>query len=68
MQIVSSYGVEQKNIPPARWIFFEGKVSYLIPVCRDLGRTFRNQKFTKRFNEAETSGMRQKKNQKQISV
>ena len=50
MQIVSSYGVEikKKNIPLRSTLdIFRKAVSYLIPVCRDLGRTFRNQKSTK---------------------
>ncbi len=51
MQIVSGYGVEikKKNIPlrPTLDIFPESSFLSDSGVCRDLGRTFRNQKSTK---------------------
>ncbi len=50
MQIVSSYGVEIKKeytAPLYAGYFSEGSFLSDSGVCRDLGRTFRNQKSTK---------------------
>ena len=51
MQIVSSYGVEikKKNITAPLYAGYFSESSFLSDsgVCRDLGRTFRNQKSTK---------------------
>ena len=51
MQIVSSYGVEIKKkeytAPLYAGYFSEGSFLSDSGVCRDMGRTFRNQKSTK---------------------